>query len=912
MSEATLRAVERAVIQKITKNTKLLATAYCFARFRWKRRLVLTAAFIAALTSLSAGSASAQTWNGATSNDWTVSANWSPTTVPTSSTSVQIVSGGTAVLGVNGAASGATSSLFLSGTSVSLTIENGSTLTSTGAAFVEFAAGSATVTVTGAGSQWITSGLLNIGDRGPGTLNIQNGGEVTARAGVELGVVAGATGTLNITSGGILETTGITHGSGVSQVNFDNATIVALANSAAFTSVPGAQLNIEAGGLTFDTNGFNVGTLGFSGVGGLTVTGGGIFSLGAASTYTGQTLIESGNTLALKTKGSVAASSRIVDNGTFDISGTIAGMNSSIQSLAGSGTLAMGAKSLTLTNANDAFAGAFTGSGGLILAGGVETLTGDSSAFTGANSVQAGTLAVNGSLGGTMDVLSGATLQGNGTVGATTVHSGGIIAPGNSIGTLHVNGNFTQAAGSIYQVQLDPTSSSSDLIAVNGAASLQSGSILSASSGKSGMYTPNTVYKVLSATSGVTGTYALAGNTAVSSFLNLVDSYDANDVYLKVVQTRDPGDAAQTGNQAATAGGIIGTGVDTAVLNSQSDAAARNALDQLSGASSASAKGAMIYDSRYTRELAIDRLRDMFCTTGHSLQQDSAVNPATGAFNRGCAVNPNGIAVWGQAFGSWGHSNGNVNAARIDRSSSGFVTGIDGAVGDDWRVGVLTGYSFSNYGTQNSSAGSDDYHVGVYGGSEWGALAVRLGSTFTWHDVSSSRIVALPDFFNSLSADYNAQTSQAFAELGFQIKAGVFDLEPFLNLAYVNLHTNGFTEQGGLAALTSRSSDSNTGFTTLGMRASSDFMLGPMAATVRGTLGWLHAYGDTTPVSVMSFAGGNPFTVSGVPIATDAAVTEAGLDLHIAPQATLGVSYNGQFGGGSVDQSVRGIFTMQF
>jgi outer membrane autotransporter protein len=418
---------------------------------------------------------------------------------------------------------------------------------------------------------------------------------------------------------------------------------------------------------------------------------------------------------------------------------------------------------------------------------------------------------------------------------------------------------------------------------------------------------------VLSASGGVTGTYMLTGNTAVSSFLSLVDSYDANDVYLKVVQTGNPGDAAQTGNQASTAGGANGTGAGNVVLNSQSAAAARNALDQLSGSSQASAKGAMIYDSRYTRELAIDRLRDMFCTAGHASQSDPSAKPGAGA-NIGCAVNPNGFAVWGQAFGSWGHSDGNLNASRVDRSSLGFVTGIDTAVGDDWRVGVLTGYSFSNYnvGAQNASSGSDDYHLGVYGGSQWGALAVRLGATFTWHDVSSSRVVVLPGFFNSLSADYNASTSQAFAEFGYDIKAGTFDLEPFLNLAYVDLHSDSFSEQGGLAALTSRSGDTDTGFTTLGMRASTDFMLGPMLATVRGTLGWMHAYGDITPVSVMSFAGGSPFAVTGVPIATDAAVTEAGFDLHIAPQATLGVSYNGQFGDGATDQSVRGIFTMQF
>ncbi|MCH3857744.1 autotransporter-associated beta strand repeat-containing protein, partial [Campylobacter jejuni] len=67
-------------------------------------------------------------------------------------------------------------------------------------------------------------------------------------------------------------------------------------------------------------------------------------------------------------------------------------------------------------------------------------LTGDSSAFAGATTIQAGTLAVNGKLGGTLDVGAAGRLQGNGSVGDTAVS--GTVAPGNSIGTLNVAGNL--------------------------------------------------------------------------------------------------------------------------------------------------------------------------------------------------------------------------------------------------------------------------------------------------------------------------------------------------------------------------------------------------------------------------------------------------------------------------------------
>ncbi len=225
-----------------------------------------------------------------------------------------------------------------------------------------------------------------------------------------------------------------------------------------------------------DTSGFN-GTLHgvVSGVGGLIKDGAGTLKLTNANIYRGDTLIQDG-TLALTGAGSIGASSRVVANGTFDISGTTAG--DSVKSLAGVGTVNFGGEALTLTQARDTFAGEFAGTGNFSLTGGYQTLTGDSSAFAGASEVRGGRLSVNGALGGTMDVFGG-RLQGIGTVGDTTNHLGGIIAPGNSIGTLTIGGNYTSNGGALeVEAELGTANSPADLLVITGDGMLGTGQTL--------------------------------------------------------------------------------------------------------------------------------------------------------------------------------------------------------------------------------------------------------------------------------------------------------------------------------------------------------------------------------------------------------------------------------------------------
>jgi outer membrane autotransporter protein len=71
-------------------------------------------------------------------------------------------------------------------------------------------------------------------------------------------------------------------------------------------------------------------------------------------------------------------------------------------------------------------------------------------------------------------------------------------------------------------------------------------------------------------------------------------------------------------------------------------------------------------------------------------------------------------------------------------------------------------------------------------------------------------------------------------------------------------------------------------------------------------------FGDATPDSSLSFSGGDAFSVTGVPIAKDAAVFDAGFDFAIRPNAMFGVSYGGQFDSDVSDQSVRANFILKF
>ncbi|MDH0368761.1 autotransporter-associated beta strand repeat-containing protein [Brucella anthropi] len=688
-----------------------------------------------------------------------------------------------------------------------------------------------------------------------------------------------------------------------------------------------------------------------SGSGALVKSGDGTLVLSGANSYSGGTLV-SGGTLqgdAASLQGNITNNARLVfdqqSDGTFagDLSGTgafvksgsgtlvLSGASSySGGTLVGGGTLQGDTASLqgNITNnaqlvfdqqSNGIFTGSLSGSGSLVKQGsGMLVFNGNGAGFAGSTVVENGMLKVGDAdpsaavLGGDVTIGTGGTLRGHGVI-LGSVTNQGILRPGGSVGTLTINGNLVQTANSVLQIDTTPAGEAGKLV-VGGSAQLAGGlSII----GENGSWSPQTNYTILTSAGGISGTFAnIDSNLA---FLTPSLTYGATTIDLRLNRNDTSfASVGETRNQKAVAGAAdrLGRGEVYNALVSLSAAEARAGFDALSGEIHASVKGALIDESRFARDAIGDRLRASFdanCKAGNSVWTGKG---SAGAYGQACA-NTAETAFWLQGYGAWGSNDGDGNAAKLSGSTGGVFIGTDIPVGS-WRTGLMAGYGNSSFDADDrfSSADVDSYTLGAYAGTVIekvgaGDIGLRFGATHSWYNIDTGRSISFAGFKAVEETSYDAQALQLFGEAGYKMQAGRASFEPFANLAYVRLHTDGY-DGDGVAGLHSDSDNSDVTYTTLGLRAATDLTLGGLASTLHATLGWQHAAGDITPVARHAFAGSEPFSVAGVPIAEDAALIEAGLNFQFSENASLAAGYKGQFGDGAVRNGFNASFNVKF
>ncbi|MGP3122374.1 autotransporter outer membrane beta-barrel domain-containing protein [Serratia nevei] len=553
-------------------------------------------------------------------------------------------------------------------------------------------------------------------------------------------------------------------------------------------------------------------------------------------------------------------------------------------------------------------------------------------------------------------IKAGGTLGGNGTLGQTEIQSGGHISPGDgNIGTLTLKRYLNFIGESFYDVDIAGDGRSDQLLVAGKTTISDQAKVQVTALDPQTSYKTGQSYRILTSDGGIDGQFAAA--VSKSAFLDVALNHSPNAVDLTIAQKdtggenpggenpggenpggenpggenpggenpggenpggENPGSGkpgifqtvAESGNQWNTAGALstlVQSGPSLALYNSLlllSAPEAREAFNQLSGEVYPSMQSNLIAGSTQLFNVLNQRMLRLFANDSLPVPPlaMSLVQPAQ-AQNSG---------VWGQTFSSWGRNSGNGNVGKLDGNTTGFLLGADRKLADhNVRIGGYFGYSRGDYDvdSRRSKADTDNYHLGLYAAGQQDAFSLRGALGYTWHKIEGKRNVDFSGFSDRLKSDYDANSLLAFTEAGYRFGQPEMNVEPFINLSYIRLHTDSFQESGGAAALSVRNETMNTFYSTLGVRGVTEL---PKNVSLYGSLGWQHAYGDKNTSSRMAFAGSDAFVTQGQAVDDNVMVGDIGVSVKLSRAATLDVGYQGQFGADTRVNSVNANLRWSF
>ena len=530
-------------------------------------------------------------------------------------------------------------------------------------------------------------------------------------------------------------------------------------------------------------------------------------------------------------------------------------------------------------------------------------------------------------------VRNGATLINQGSIaGNLNVDAGGVYAGGGSVGSLNVNGtlrtdtglgratvvhdlNMGSASTLAYGVNADGSSAP---VQIGGTANLN-GATLAVNPG-SGTYPWQSHYTVLQAAQ-VNGTFGKV--TSDYAFLTPTLAYTPTQVDL--TYTRNDvafNNFAATGNGSNAANSLASMGKNNALYNAllnttQSTAGA--AIEQLAGASNANLTSATLGASSQVGSSMLSAMQQMGGSPGLLVGLDERETPVLAANGVPSAArnlnDPNARGrLWLQAIGGYGKLDGEHGNSGLEQRSKGSVLGADWSLNPQWRLGVLGGYSKTDLDATGVDGNVESWHAGVYALHQNGPMSLRLGAAYSGHQGESKRTIAFNGFSDRPKGDYEAESQQAFAELGYAMGSGRLSAEPFASLGYQRYHRDSYREKGGAAALQVDSQTQDNFSSTFGLRlAHLSSLDNGMSVTPRMAAGWKHTCGDVSSSTRQAFVvGGTAFSVDGSSLDRDSLVLEAGLDVGISARHTLGVGYSGEIGSNSRNHGLVGQWQMSF
>ena len=557
----------------------------------------------------------------------------------------------------------------------------------------------------------------------------------------------------------------------------------------------------------------------------------------------------------------------------------------------------------------------------------------------------AGTLTVDGNLFSPSVInMFGSTINGHGDIYTTLLQNQARIAPGNSIGTLTVNGNFIQGAAGLLEIEV--TNGSSDLLAVTGSAQL-GGTLLVKQFGAAPL--DGQVFTILTATS-VTGTFAnvLDELPGLLSLRPVV--YGANFVQIEIdaLAFSELSSGPIEDPVAAVLDALGGTpGMATAInnlqqLNASQIPAALEALNPTRAHAQAMVGlstgdllrnqlgrrthdllGGSMPTSTAQRDLTGSQLASVSPTSDMLASAAlAALDGEDNAANGGSTIElPNGHAMFFAADVGISETDQAGGIGKDKADVAALTAGLD-HTGRGYAIGGALSYLQSSV-SQNYGLGGDTSSEGVavsgFASMHKDLFYADAFLAYAWHDFETERAVLLGPLPNVsfASGETSASQSQAGITLGYGLnKDAAASFGAVGGLYYISMDIDGYTETGAgplSAVLPSRSVDSLR--SQLGGEVA--FRLEPENETLVPIIRvvWNHEFEDDGNILRAGFAGAptTTFAVPGPDLGSDWATVGFGLSGRISDGTSFYLRYQHDIGrDGQENQEVSAAARMTF
>ncbi|MGD0516389.1 MAG: autotransporter domain-containing protein [Thermoguttaceae bacterium] len=562
--------------------------------------------------------------------------------------------------------------------------------------------------------------------------------------------------------------------------------------------------------------------------------------------------------------------------------------------------------------------------------------------------IHSGTAKVNGQMYGDVTVESAGTLGGNTTIKGGNLINQGAVAPGNSIGLITVNGNYTQQSGAKLDIELSKPVDGimlCDKLYVTGNATLFSGSTINVdrTQGSNAVFRNGDSFNIIAAD----GSIANGGVqvTTHSSFLSFTTYLTKTPkyFYLNVLKSTTFASVEPEGNLKNLA----------AALDSDSDIAidkfadVSNELLFMNSAEFSSAVPALTpaayhavnASERRTTQYLAESMSEYLQSRhrhicGSPAMQSSGVTPFPQTGNSFTDESPDKVnilmsrsleeaemppvvrnqqpddqrRILARPFGMFFDEQTDGDHMGFHAESTGVQVAMDRAATDDFIYGWGAAYARTSIRfTDDKGAGDiNNIRVGPYLSRSYDDWFFDGSATYGYHDDNVTRDVTVGTISGTPKGKYNAHDFSLFMAAGCERNWCDYMVTPLVSLQYIFYHQNDFTEsEGNGTDLTLLNNDSHSLRSKIGMQIYRIWQIRGVRLVPDCSVGWAHEYLGDNSIRARFAGGTTVFDTDPAGVFRDSMYFGAGLAFLPTERTSLFFRYNGEWASGGQFNAVN-------